>query len=167
MNIQEILSEYQEHKKIARNEGSTGFENLCRLVRGLGYRDSMYRMQFRDGCVGDLIEFLEDNPGCIETIKEWIGDHGCQDWHDSLESELPARKNVKDCYPEGVCPDCGTDIPDDTVEGEECENGNCGHVFVAEHEDDDICGECAGPLKSFMKESGTSLEEVFGCPNCD
>lgn len=26
-------------------------------MRALGYRDSMYRMQFRDGCIGDLLEF--------------------------------------------------------------------------------------------------------------
>lgn len=34
---------------------------------------------------------------------------------------------VKDEYPDGVCPDCGENIPDDAQEGEQC--GNCGHVF--------------------------------------
>ena len=32
-------------------------------------------------------------------------------------------------YPDGICPDCGEPIPEDTVEGEGCEN--CGHVFWA------------------------------------
>lgn len=101
MDIQEILSEYQEHKKISRNEGRRGVENLCKLARGLGYKDTQYFGQFaHDGSMGDLIEFLEDNPGCIEAIKEWIGDHGCQDWHDNLESELP----------ETVCEECGSPL---------------------------------------------------------
>jgi transposase len=34
---------------------------------------------------------------------------------------------VKDNYPDGVCPDCGTSIPDNAVGGTECKN--CGHVF--------------------------------------
>ena len=34
---------------------------------------------------------------------------------------------IKDNYPEGICPDCGTLIPDDTVDGAACKN--CGHVF--------------------------------------
>lgn len=34
---------------------------------------------------------------------------------------------TKDNYPEGVCPDCKTLIPDDAVDGTECKN--CGHVF--------------------------------------
>ena len=45
------------------------------------------------------------------------------------------RRSVKSCYEDGVCPDCGEDIPDDAVEGQECEN--CGHVFCYETEDDD------------------------------
>jgi hypothetical protein len=34
---------------------------------------------------------------------------------------------LKDNYPGGVCPDCRTVIPDDTVDGTECKNG--GHIF--------------------------------------
>lgn len=34
---------------------------------------------------------------------------------------------IKNNYPEGICPDCRTLIPDDAVDGTECEN--CGHVF--------------------------------------
>ena len=42
---------------------------------------------------------------------------------------------IKDCYPDGRCPDCETTIPDDVREGEECVN--CGHIFWLEREDDD------------------------------
>lgn len=34
---------------------------------------------------------------------------------------------IKDNYPDGICPDCKTLIPDDAVDGIECKN--CGHVF--------------------------------------
>lgn len=34
---------------------------------------------------------------------------------------------IKNNYPDGVCPDCRTLIPDNTIDGNECKN--CGHVF--------------------------------------
>lgn len=34
---------------------------------------------------------------------------------------------IKAEYEDGVCPDCGQDIPDNAKHGEEC--GNCGHVW--------------------------------------
>ena len=42
----------------------------------------------------------------------------------TIESE-----NIIDAYVDGLCPDCQNPIPDDIVEGGECEN--CGHVFWA------------------------------------
>ncbi len=46
-----------------------------------------------------------------------------------------SNKSISECYPDGVCPDCGEEIPDDCTEGQEC--NNCGHVFYFEHDDDD------------------------------
>lgn len=37
-------------------------------------------------------------------------------------------KAIKDNYHYGECPDCGDDIPEDMVDGGECDN--CGHVFL-------------------------------------
>lgn len=108
MNIQETVSDYLEHKKISSTEGSRGVQNLCKLVRGLGYRDSMHRMQYGDACLGDLVEFLEDNPGCIEAIFEWVGEHGCDDWKEVLESELPAKEGEY-----GNCQDCENELGED------------------------------------------------------
>lgn len=31
----------------------------------------------------------------------------------------------------------------------------------------DTCSECGEPTKPFMKDDGTNLEEVTGCPDCD
>ena len=37
---------------------------------------------------------------------------------------------IKDSYPDGICPDCSLDIPDNMVDGGECIN--CGHIFYSE-----------------------------------
>ena len=42
---------------------------------------------------------------------------------------------IRDEYPDGLCPDCDTPIPEDAVEGDQCEN--CGHVFWFERDVDD------------------------------
>ena len=46
---------------------------------------------------------------------------------------LPFCNPIKDSYPNNECPDCGQDIPDDVVEGDEC--SNCSHVFYMPTED--------------------------------
>ena len=38
-------------------------------------------------------------------------------------------------YQDGVCPDCGLEIPLEVVAGQACQN--CGHVFVPPHPSDD------------------------------
>jgi hypothetical protein len=129
-----MLEEYRIEKKMHHMEGSRGFENLCRLVRAIGYRDSLHQMQFRDGCVGDLMVFFEDNSGAIEALVTWIGEQDNEEWKEALESELPAKK-IKDEYEDGVCPDCQQEIPDDVVEGEAC--SNCEHVFSYERNCDE------------------------------
>ena len=41
---------------------------------------------------------------------------------------------IKNSYPNGQCPDCGEEIPDDVVDEQSCEN--CGHVFFEERGND-------------------------------
>lgn len=57
-----------------RIEGSRGFEDLCKLAEMLGYRRERYgQLQNRNGSfVSSLMDFFEDNPGCIEAIHEWV-----------------------------------------------------------------------------------------------
>lgn len=43
--------------------------------------------------------------------------------------------HVKDQYEDGVCPDCGQDIPVDSVLEAACEN--CGHIFNESGSDED------------------------------
>ena len=67
-------------------EGSRGVMALCRLSRDLGYKDPFNQMRNSDGsCVGDLMIFLEDNPGAIQAIYEWIENN--HDEEDSIEGD--------------------------------------------------------------------------------
>ena len=46
--------------------------------------------------------------------------------------------SIKDSYLNGKCPDCGSYIPNNALEGESCLN--CSHVFWEEYDDFDIPG---------------------------
>lgn len=62
-----------EDKKLRRWDGTKGVENLARLCNGIGYKDTQYFGQFApDGSYGDLIEFLQDNPGAVEAVVNFI-----------------------------------------------------------------------------------------------
>jgi len=54
---------------------------------------------------------------------------------DHYEKFLGTDNPIKNSYPDGVCPDCGYDIPDDVSDGENC--AGCDHVFYEERPDDD------------------------------
>jgi len=75
-NWNDDLNKLVEAEKLYRIEGPVGLKNLCRLCCFIGYEDQNYRLQLDNGCsVGDLINFLEDNPGAIEAIYNWIGNN--------------------------------------------------------------------------------------------
>lgn len=70
----------------ARNEGNSGVQNLARLCRVIGYKDTQYFGQFdQDGSYGDLIEFLSDNMGAIELIKGFIEDNFPNKFNENFE----------------------------------------------------------------------------------
>ena len=85
-NLSEAIETWENQNNAHRNEGRTGLTNLCKLVGVLGYKDERYFGQLdRDCSIGDLINFLEDNSGCIEAIKNWIADQDIEEWIESLE----------------------------------------------------------------------------------
>jgi hypothetical protein len=63
--------------------------------------------------------------GLREADREGRDDAEACNCADCLSEE--ARGHVRDEYEDGNCPDCEEPIPDDAVEGSDCEN--CGHVF--------------------------------------
>jgi len=91
LDFDDLLSLFIQHKNLHRTEGRKGVENLCRIVRALGYRDSQHFGQLdHDCCIGDLIDFLEDNSGVIDVVIEKIaefGDHN-NNWYEELETHV-------------------------------------------------------------------------------
>jgi hypothetical protein len=126
-----LLDKYMDQAKLTQFEGRRGVEGLCQLARALGYKDSMYFGQLSSkAALGDLLMFLEDNPGAIEALHNWIRDTNSPEFREALTEQLKdeGQTQIQAAYEDGECPDCGEDIPDPAVAGDEC--SNCGHVFL-------------------------------------
>lgn len=53
-------------------------DDLCKLVESLdmGYNGYPQQLQCRNGAfVSSLMNFFDDNPGAMETVREWILNH--------------------------------------------------------------------------------------------
>lgn len=74
---------------------------------------------------------------------------------------------IKNSYPNGVCPDCGDEIPDDVESGQEC--ANCGHVFVEETPNDEPDDSMDGDAGSALASAGFGTDEDYehGTPGSD
>ena len=73
MQMHKIMDAYLDQHEYYNFEGRRGVERLCQLAGDLGYRDPHHSLQLtRTACVGNLIMFLEDNPGAIEAIVNWV-----------------------------------------------------------------------------------------------
>lgn len=69
-------------------EGSSAISDLCQLSEKLGYRDRYSHITLRDGSnLYSFINFLEDNPGAVESIYSWIEDN----YSDELDSDLEEK----------------------------------------------------------------------------
>ncbi|MFY4731218.1 hypothetical protein [Nitrospira sp. BLG_2] len=102
MDLHDVIAKYQDEKKLHHFEGSSGIQNLCKLLGDMGYHDRMNRMgHYGDQPLGNLVDFLEDNPGAMEAIITWIGDQDNEEWKENLKSELPI---------EGECEECGAPL---------------------------------------------------------
>ncbi len=86
-----LVEKFYSDNNLHSNEGRRGVENLSLLCRQLGYNDPSYYGQFvndgHSGCLGDIFEFLEDNPGAIEAIQEWIDGVGLHEWEEAIGIE--------------------------------------------------------------------------------
>lgn len=61
---------------------------LCKLANKLGYRDPFQQLINSDGsCVGDLLDFFEDNPGAIEEVINWVADQYGNEEYDEDEDD--------------------------------------------------------------------------------
>jgi hypothetical protein len=83
----ELIDKLIDQEKLHCFEGRRGIINLCKIARAIGYKDDTYFGQLAQGaCIGDLTNMLEDNPGIIEAMVNWISEQR------SFDDEL--RKSV-------------------------------------------------------------------------
>ena len=75
MQMHKIMDAYLDQREYYHFEGRRGVERLCQLAGDLGYRGPHHSVQLTStACVGNLVMFLEDNPGAIEAIVNWVRD---------------------------------------------------------------------------------------------
>jgi hypothetical protein len=86
--VSELVDKFMDQKRLHRTEGPTGVRNLARVVNALGYRDFNQYGQMPGFCIGDIFAFLEDNPGAIETLVNWIREQKSPEWAESLGQKL-------------------------------------------------------------------------------
>ena len=83
------LQQFIDEQNLHRTEGRRGVVNLCKIAAAIGYKDPQYFGQMERGAVlGDLICFLEDNPGAVSAIMEWIERVGGDEWDEQLEGQV-------------------------------------------------------------------------------
>lgn len=88
-DLGEAIEKFHEQEHLNSYEGRRGVITLARTVRALGYKDFQGFGSLGNGaCIGDLIEFFEDNSGAIQAVIEWIETQRSVEWHESVESQL-------------------------------------------------------------------------------
>lgn len=74
MDMSELIEKYCDQEKMYHFEGGRGVNNFEKIASVLGYRNMDY--------------FLEDNPGCLEAMIQWLGKQKIQEWKDAMKSQL-------------------------------------------------------------------------------
>ncbi len=86
-NLGELVEEFEDFNKSWSNEGGAGVTNLEKLLEAIGY-DASFR--------GTIDNFLRDNSGAVEAIKQWIIDQDIEEWKENLESTLPEKEETEE-----------------------------------------------------------------------
>jgi len=76
-DLVELVDRYMEEHKLWNMEGPSGvrrFETFLTALGGYGH----------EGFSDTLREFLQDNPGAINAIIEWIGTLHVKEWEENL-----------------------------------------------------------------------------------
>ena len=93
--MSEVASKFLDQNGLYTLEGRHGLESLALLCNNLGYSDFNHYGQFdrktpngRLGAnLGDIFEFLSDNPAAIEAIVNWVDEQNIPEWNDTIEDE--------------------------------------------------------------------------------
>jgi hypothetical protein len=75
--LRDVIDKYMEFNRFYHFDGPRGVRNFKTFISDLNpeYRDLEY--------------FLEDNPGAINAIIEWISDTNLHEWKENLKSCIP------------------------------------------------------------------------------
>jgi hypothetical protein len=68
-------------------EGTNGIADLCQLSEKLGYKSHQYLTYGKSNLLS-LVNFLEDNPGAIAAIYNWVDNEYNEKLDSDLESEV-------------------------------------------------------------------------------
>lgn len=73
----DLFDKYCDQNRMWHFEGARGVRNLEKVVSEVcGY----------DGNWGNVLEtFLQDNPGAVEAVVNWIREANCLEWRQNLE----------------------------------------------------------------------------------
>lgn len=77
-DLYEVIQKYLDTKEFYSFEGERGVTRFETLVNDLGYNT--------------IEEFLADNPGVLDTIIDWIADHGINEWRDKLSRAIKRKQ---------------------------------------------------------------------------
>ena len=69
-DLDELIDAWMEKNNAWSTEGQRGVNNIEKLIRALGYHN--------------MDDFLEDNPGAIESLFEWIREQNISEWKEAL-----------------------------------------------------------------------------------
>lgn len=72
-----LLEKFMDQRRLYSFEGPRGVRNLSTITAALGY--------------GSLTAFLEDNPGAVQAIVDWVSDHPIPEFVEKLEQEIEEK----------------------------------------------------------------------------
>lgn len=96
-DFDDMMDKFCDQERIYRLEGETGVANLAKIVEAIGYKDPQYNWTLRNGAsIGSLVMFLEDCPGAVEAINNWIREFAAPEWVEQLQEHLDGDEDDND-----------------------------------------------------------------------
>jgi hypothetical protein len=115
-------------KSIEDLNESSGSKKAAALAYLLGYTARGFS-QLHMGCstreasgasATSLFDFLDDNPGAVEALIEWVLNEGCDSDGEELTDEDQCECG-EDFDKEGLCPECDAEDAEEEEQNEGCE----------------------------------------------
>lgn len=81
LSLDELIDKFCDENRIYHFEGQRGVVALSKIINAIGYnRGHSYR--------DDIDNFLEDNPGAVNAIVDWIREQNATEWEESIRNEI-------------------------------------------------------------------------------